>query len=158
MANTLLSAMINATHPSRIFQTAISDRPPVSQWSSEETHYRVILLGDAAHLMTPFMGQGANTAMIDAFIVCTLLAVQENSIKDVAIQYQDRRMKNVYNIVSQAKSSCNWMMSKAWWAKAMYRILFGWVPSRIMEWLIQSADSANSIDDLIEKFKQLQKH
>ena len=38
----------------------------------------VFLLGDAAHAMTPNLGQGANSAMVDALVLVNLLAELPN--------------------------------------------------------------------------------
>lgn len=40
---------------------------------------RVVLVGDAAHAVVPFYGQGANAAMEDVTILCELLATHERS-------------------------------------------------------------------------------
>ena len=58
---------IAKTEPEAVFRTDISDRPPVSTWGSG----RVTLLGDAAHAMTPNLGQGACHAIEDALVLAT---------------------------------------------------------------------------------------
>ncbi|NEO14572.1 MULTISPECIES: NAD(P)/FAD-dependent oxidoreductase [unclassified Moorena] len=53
----------------------------LSPWSSG----RVILVGDAAHGMPPFMAQGANQGLEDALVVATMIAniVQKNNLDNI---------------------------------------------------------------------------
>ncbi len=57
-----------------IVELPISDRPPLSSWSKG----RVTLLGDAAHPMSPSIGQGANTAFEDGYELSEYLAKAPN--------------------------------------------------------------------------------
>ena len=59
-----IAAIIDATPPDRILRTDICDRPPIERWHQG----RVALLGDAAHPMTPNLGQGAGQAIEDAVV------------------------------------------------------------------------------------------
>jgi 2-polyprenyl-6-methoxyphenol hydroxylase-like FAD-dependent oxidoreductase len=61
--------LIEATSKNIIVRTEIYDRPPLRRWS----HGRVTLLGDAAHPMTPDLGQGACQALEDAAVLTPLL-------------------------------------------------------------------------------------
>ena len=49
---------------------AILEREPLARWSEG----RVVLLGDAAHPMTPYMAQGGATAIEDAAVLARCLA------------------------------------------------------------------------------------
>jgi len=61
--------LIDATSEEDILLTEISEQPPIRTWSRGG----VILLGDAAHLMTPNLGQGAAMAMEDAWVLAECL-------------------------------------------------------------------------------------
>lgn len=56
------AGLVDATAPEAILRNDIRDRPPVERWGQG----RVTLLGDAAHPMTPNLGQGACQAIEDA--------------------------------------------------------------------------------------------
>jgi 6-hydroxynicotinate 3-monooxygenase len=53
-----------------VHKWAITDRDPMPRWSEG----RVVLMGDAAHPMTPTMAQGAAQAMEDAMVISRCLA------------------------------------------------------------------------------------
>ena len=50
-----------ATDAERIFDIGVCYHDTISQWSLEDS---IVLLGDSAHAMPPFMGQGANQVRI----------------------------------------------------------------------------------------------
>ncbi|WP_416906763.1 MAG: FAD-dependent monooxygenase [Polymorphobacter sp.] len=66
----LVRTLISATPPDKLFKWALHARAPLETW----TRGRVTLLGDAAHAMLPFMGQGAAAALEDAAILARCLA------------------------------------------------------------------------------------
>jgi 2-polyprenyl-6-methoxyphenol hydroxylase-like FAD-dependent oxidoreductase len=61
--------LIEASVESAILRNDIYDRPPLSRWSDN----RVTLLGDAAHPMTPNLGQGGCQAIEDAIVLAACL-------------------------------------------------------------------------------------
>ena len=84
---------------------AILEREPLSRWSDG----RVALLGDACHPMTPYMAQGAATAIEDAAVLTRCL--QQTNGEDVEgafARYESHRKPRTSKI--QAISSANtWM-------------------------------------------------
>ncbi len=62
---------------------------------------RVALLGDAAHAMTPNMGQGAAMAIEDAYVLAEELA-KTQSLEAALAAYQSRRMPRVEVIQRQS--------------------------------------------------------
>jgi 2-polyprenyl-6-methoxyphenol hydroxylase-like FAD-dependent oxidoreductase len=81
-----ISSLIEAANPADIIRTDACDRRPLRQWGSG----RVTLLGDAAHPMTPNVGQGACMAIEDAAVLAKCLL----GYSDVALafrSYQARR-------------------------------------------------------------------
>jgi 2-polyprenyl-6-methoxyphenol hydroxylase-like FAD-dependent oxidoreductase len=84
---------------------AILEREPLARWSEG----RVVLLGDACHPMTPYMAQGAATAIEDAAVLArALAAVDGEDIKGAFRRYEAHRRPRTSRI--QAISSANtWM-------------------------------------------------
>jgi salicylate hydroxylase/6-hydroxynicotinate 3-monooxygenase len=84
---------------------AILERAPLPRWSAG----RVVLLGDACHPMTPYMAQGAATAMEDAAVLTRCLAdVDGQDLEGAFTRYEAHRKPRTSRI--QAISSANtWM-------------------------------------------------
>jgi 2-polyprenyl-6-methoxyphenol hydroxylase-like FAD-dependent oxidoreductase len=89
-----IPAILEASKPEDTLRTDLYDFPPIARWSRQN----VVLIGDAAHAMTPNLGQGGGQAIEDAFVLA------EQSSRDIPLQdalesYQNIRMGKVVNIV-----------------------------------------------------------
>ena len=93
-----IRAVFEATEPDRIIRTDISDRDPVTRWHSG----RVVLLGDAAHPMTPNVGQGACQAIEDAAVLADELS-QSADAREALVNYERRRVTRANGIVMRAR-------------------------------------------------------
>lgn len=84
---------------------AILEREPLLRWS----HGRVVLLGDAAHPMTPYMAQGAATSIEDAAILARCLhAVKGEDIEGAFKRYETHRKPRT-SVVQAISSANTWM-------------------------------------------------
>jgi 2-polyprenyl-6-methoxyphenol hydroxylase-like FAD-dependent oxidoreductase len=65
-----ITDVVNGTEPTAIIKTAVYDRRPVKCWANTAC----TLIGDAAHPMTPNMGQGGCMAIEDAIVLARCLS------------------------------------------------------------------------------------
>lgn len=88
---------IEMTDEQAILRNDIVDREPLKSW----TQGRVMLLGDAAHAMTPNLGQGACQAIEDAVVLAR--CVGENAQVSEALKtYEAQRLKRANKISSRS--------------------------------------------------------
>ena len=58
------SSVLSSTIPGTVWGSYLMSRPPLPI-NSKSRKTRTIAIGDACHGMTPFKGQGANSALLD---------------------------------------------------------------------------------------------
>ncbi|MQS06770.1 FAD-dependent monooxygenase [Streptomyces alkaliphilus] len=79
--------LLAAAREKAILRHDIHDLPPLPRLARG----RVALLGDAAHAMTPNLGQGANQALEDAVVIAALLADRPDPEEALAAYDAERR-------------------------------------------------------------------
>jgi 6-hydroxynicotinate 3-monooxygenase len=84
-----------------VHKWAIYDRSPLPAWHTD----RAVLLGDACHPMTPYMAQGAATAMEDAVVLSRCL--QENRMEPSAAFPRFEACRKPRTSAIQASSRAN---------------------------------------------------
>jgi 2-polyprenyl-6-methoxyphenol hydroxylase-like FAD-dependent oxidoreductase len=70
------------------------------------------VLGDAAHPQTPFMGQGVNQAITDAF-VCSMRLAREPVVKALQDYDSKARRQGVNGVIEKARSYGDMSVSKS---------------------------------------------
>ncbi len=93
-----ISSVVESTVESEILRNDVIDRPPNSQWGKG----LVTLLGDAAHAMTPNMGQGACQALEDAVALREAFEA-ENYVEPALRRYENSRRKRANWFVKQSQ-------------------------------------------------------
>jgi 2-polyprenyl-6-methoxyphenol hydroxylase-like FAD-dependent oxidoreductase len=89
---------IQATPPESVLRHPLYDRPPTASWTGRAT----ALIGDSAHPMLPFLGQGACQALEDAVVLAEALTESEQ-VADALGDYEQRRRRRVARIVRQSR-------------------------------------------------------
>lgn len=90
--------VLSATDEAEIFQTDLYDRDPLARW----TVGRVTLLGDAAHPMTPDLGQGGAQAIEDAIALGECLRGATDPVEALRA-YEQRRLPIAYDVMLRAR-------------------------------------------------------
>ncbi len=68
-AGELVRGVVGSTDPGDVIVHPLHDRDPYEELDWRAMPPRILLLGDAAHPMSPYVGQGANHALADALDV-----------------------------------------------------------------------------------------
>jgi salicylate hydroxylase len=79
--------------PGALFKWGLRDREPLKTW----TIGRVTMLGDAAHPMTPFLGQGACIAIEDGLVLGRAFAAAE-TVEEALRRYEAARKLRGTNV------------------------------------------------------------
>jgi salicylate hydroxylase len=89
------------------FRWGIYDRAPLPYWSTG----RMTLLGDAAHLMVPHLGQGAGQAIEDGFTLAVLLeGAKRQDVPRRLKAYESLRLERTSQIRTMARYAGNFFV------------------------------------------------
>jgi 2-polyprenyl-6-methoxyphenol hydroxylase-like FAD-dependent oxidoreductase len=94
--------LIRATEPEQIWRDDVHDIRPLRHWSDG----RVTLLGDAAHPMTPDLGQGACQAILDAWAVAAALSTHAD-VNGAFVAYERARKRRARLVARIARTLTN---------------------------------------------------
>jgi len=95
-----IPALIAGTEEAAILRSDIYDRPPARRWSQG----RLTLVGDAAHPMTPNMGQGACQALEDAVALGESLK-SASDLTEAFDLYERRRLRRANRVVAMSRQA-----------------------------------------------------
>lgn len=88
-----LLELIRSVPPGELFKWGLRDREPLATW----THGRVAMLGDAAHPMMPFLGQGACIALEDGLVLGRAFAAAR-TVDEALARYEAARRTRGTNV------------------------------------------------------------
>ena len=104
------------------FKWGLFDRDPLPIWSTQ----RITLLGDAAHPMLPFLGQGGAMAIEDAYVLASELARSPDDVTKALRAYEAKRVPRTTRVQLAARDQAKtYHMTSP--AARLQRVLRHWV-------------------------------
>jgi len=94
----LIKKLLADTPDSAVFTAPITDLKKLSKWYEKN----VCLIGDAAHAMTPNMGQGAGQAIEDGLALARAMSNNLENVEQAFSEYQNYRYRKVQQIVNNS--------------------------------------------------------
>lgn len=116
-----------------VLRNDISDLHPLAEWSRG----RVTLLGDAAHAMTPNLGQGACQAIEDAVVLAHHVATNPD-LPAAFSAYAAARRPRALAVVDQALKLGQVAQWENGLARAARDLLVRWTPTRVLDQQFES--------------------
>ena len=93
--------IIRATPADGLFKWALFDRDPLPQWNSGH----VTLIGDAAHPMLPFLGQGAAMGIEDAMVLARALAGADSLDRALQRYFEARHPRTTWVMLKSRETA-----------------------------------------------------
>lgn len=120
-------AVIRATKSQDIMAHELFDRKPAPVWSGSHA----TLVGDAAHPMLPFLGQGAGQALEDAVALADALAADWN-ITTALRSYERLRAPETAKVVDQSRRMAKMAREQKPWKQKLQLSLMKMMPQSLI--------------------------
>lgn len=140
----LIRQFIKETPASDITRTGLFDRKNLNL---PYVDGRVALLGDAAHPQSPMMGQGANMAIVDGYVVASRLAAAKNNNKivtSILANYDcDVRRKGINKVIIESRNHGTFVVSRNPFTCWMVKMVLKCMPQSLMMKEMVRGDNSN---------------
>lgn len=84
--------------------------PPRQQWAP---HSGITLVGDAAHIMPPFTGEGVNMALLDAVDLVRALHDRHRTVDEAITEYEHTMLARMGDVITAANATGDLLLSPA---------------------------------------------
>lgn len=133
-----IEQVLEATEASAIIHTDVYTLNALSRWSEG----RVVLIGDAAHAMTPNMGQGGCQALEDAPVLAECLHTHGTDFVAAFHRYEKKRMPRVAR-VAERSAWIGWLSQADgpfWYRLRNFAVktLYTQALTKELQWLLQA--------------------
>jgi 2-polyprenyl-6-methoxyphenol hydroxylase-like FAD-dependent oxidoreductase len=124
------------TNTPAIIKTNIYEIPPLPAWHKD----RVVLIGDAAHAMSPSGGQGASQALEDALYLARLLRRFSGEFEPLFAEFEGARRPRTAKISAWAHNNETRQKSElgpfgCWLRDRMLSIVLPFFGERSLDWM-----------------------
>ena len=121
-----LPQIVHTTPRHEILCHRLFDRPQAKRWSAGAT----TLLGDAAHPMLPFLGQGACAALEDAVALGEAVAGADRN--DAAIEaYEGSRLNRTAELVRGSRRAASLVLAGSGAARRLRNVAVAKLPASV---------------------------
>ena len=127
----IIENLIENIDGDHLYKWALYDRAPLPEWCQG----RVIIMGDAAHPMLPFMAQGAAQAMQDGYALADILEALGDKPYLVKDRFEFDRIDHVSGVQAMASSNMKTFHRAAGLGKLSYFPI--WLGGRLAPGLIK---------------------
>jgi len=121
-----LPEVVTSTPVGEVLCHRLYDREPVDSWSRGTT----TLLGDAAHPMLPFLGQGACAALEDAVELGRAVASSDDALQAIE-SYEAKRVRRTAGLVKGSRKAAKAALLPSAAGRRVRNALVSRVPARV---------------------------
>ena len=123
--NKTIETLLDYADPNTLFKWALHDRLPMKQWSKG----RIVVLGDAAHPMLPFLAQGAAMAIEDGAVLANCIDNFEEVGEAISLFEKIRKPRTSY-VQSAARRNAK-VLHFSGLAAILRNLVMGYVGNKI---------------------------
>jgi len=140
--NELIRLVIDGTPPDKLTRVGLVDRGEGLDLPYLSAGGRVALLGDAAHPQEPWLGQGCNTAVADAFVCATRLSCQP-AVDALRGYASEERRRGTKALVLEARKYGHMFTSSSSVMCSLVNAFARWAPVSMLIGDISTKDATN---------------
>ena len=125
--NRTIETLLQHADPNTLYKWALNDRLPMKQWSKG----RIIVLGDAAHPMLPFLAQGAAMAIEDGAVLAN--CIDNFDEVEEALKYFEKIRKPRTSYVQSAARRNAKVLHLSGLAAILRNLVMGYIGNKIFK-------------------------
>ena len=125
--NRTIETLLQHADPNTLYKWALHDRLPMKQWSKG----RIIVLGDAAHPMLPFLAQGAAMAIEDGAVLAN--CIDNFDEVEEALKYFEKIRKPRTSYVQSAARRNAKVLHLSGLAAILRNLVIGYIGNKIFK-------------------------